>query len=56
MRCINSDCGYFKMLVINSREIQDGTKRRRRYRCPKCKMTYITLEKFTIAEDKFEYP
>jgi transcriptional regulator NrdR family protein len=37
------------MQVINSREINDGKKRRRRYRCQKCKMTYVTLEEFTMV-------
>jgi transcriptional regulator NrdR family protein len=37
------------MLVINSRESNDGKKRRRRYRCQKCKMTYVTLEEFCMV-------
>ena len=49
MKCINSDCNYFKTYVINSRVIYEGKMHRRRLFCPKCETRYTTFE--TILYD-----
>ncbi|MBO4676837.1 MAG: hypothetical protein J5633_04760 [Oscillospiraceae bacterium] len=47
MRC--HYCGSYQTRVIDSRVIQDGTQRRRRYHCDDCGKRFNTAERFAGA-------
>ena len=49
MKCPNLECGYPRMVVIDTR-YSDGIPRRRR-ECPKCKTRLTTYE--LAVDDKF---
>lgn len=52
MRCLNSECKYFKTIVINSRVSEGGEQVRRRRLCPKCGNRYTSSEHLNISENK----